>query len=146
MKALLSLMIFLAGHSYAATVDLTGLTGKTLNDWSVFGSPGATGYTITPETFATGGTNLLSPLTFVDTVLDFVLNVQPNQVQILVNGLGITYTFGPNGPNLVISFPQIPAPPVPVPAAAWLLGSGLAGLACIGRRARRGVRERICTA
>jgi len=140
-KALLALSTLLAGYSYAANIPVTGLTDRTSNaDWSVYGNRDAADYSVVPKTISISSTDMFSPQAFVDSLLmNIVVNVQPDLVYVSVNGIEITYTYGPSGPNVVITFPDTPAPPVPVPAAAWLLGSGLVGLACIGRRTRRGM-------
>lgn len=137
-KTLLALSMLLAGHSYAANVPLTELTSKPSADWSIFVNTDPAGYAVIPKTLSINSTDFFSPHAFVDSLLmSIVINVQPDLVHVAVNGIEITYTYGPGGPNLVITLPDTPAPPVPVPAAAFLLGSGLIGLACIGRRAQR---------
>lgn len=59
----------------------------------------------------------------------FNTNVLPGSYQAVITGTST----GISGGAYIMSMAAIPAP-VPVPAAAWLLGSGLIGLVAVGRR------------
>jgi hypothetical protein len=145
--------------SYTATVDISGLTGGTL-----VGAPSTTGNVsgVLPSTVTLTDNNVSAlndyfhQFTYGST-LTFNLNFTGNYGSALAfsmfqdaagttsaftndatNGFAATFAMNPNGTATFTNFsPQTTvtdATPTPLPAAAWLFGSGLMGLAGIRTR------------
>jgi predicted extracellular nuclease len=70
-----------------------------------------------------------------NTTGNLVSSAVSNQTAVLrsQNGLGSTFTVGTPTPHNSLSATNVPTP-TPIPAAAWLLGSGLLGLVGMRRR------------
>jgi predicted extracellular nuclease len=141
---------FLIRESTASTAFTNALPAA-----DVIGATGTTGLlnlsatsgkvALVNGTSALGGSSPSAP-SFVDligygttannTTGNLVLSAVTNQTAVIRDqgGLANTFTVGTPNPHNSLSPANSPVTPTPIPAAAWLLGSGLLGLVGIRRR------------
>jgi hypothetical protein len=115
-------------NSFFRMADIAGVTLQSGKTYTLAATVGADAYTADTTGTQFGGTNSFAGLKYngvtygTDVFDDTTQNLPLNWTS--TSSAGVTGAFGPN----------MDATPTPIPAAAWLLGSGLLGLAGIRRR------------
>lgn len=111
-------------------------------DWGSDLAGDLAGYTIKYDGGPAAGIALSAAINLVYTFGDDIVYQPEGQAGVIIEGgtffLGLSLPGNNDGIDFVLAFSDAPfAPAVPVPAAVWLMGTGLAGIVALRKRANQ---------